>query len=152
MIRDVTNSKEFAESSFTKRIGIAARICMTHHKTGVVMLLDRARQFALKTRSNERLMLCGCVLAVALVIIGALDVFSTSRGLAAGFVEGNPLVWALQEGMSYWWSFPKMAVHVIMAALILWLPSKRVLAGGALMSTAYMFLVGNNFYLVGWPL
>ena len=116
------------------------------------MPLDRARQVALKARSNERLMRCGCVLAAVLVIMGALDVFSTNMGLAAGLVEGNSLVRALQAGMSSWWPFPKMAVHVIMAALILWIPSKRVLAGGALMSTSYMLLVGNNFYLVGWPL
>ena len=45
-----------------------------------------------------------------------------------------------------------MAFHLVLAYLVLWIPSKRMLATGALVSAAYILLVANNFYLAGWPL
>ncbi len=53
--------------------------------------------------------------------------------------------------MGSWWSLPKMAFHLVLAYLVLWIPSKRMLATGAVVSAAYILLVANNLYLAGWP-
>ncbi len=116
------------------------------------MLLDRAKRIARKSRNNERLMHWGRVLAAVLVIIGGLDIVSTNAALAAGQFEGNPLIRWLQADMGSWWSLPKMALHLVLAYLVLWIPSKRMLAIGAVVSAAYILLIANNFYLAGWPL
>ncbi len=118
----------------------------------VAMLLDRAKRIARESRNNERLMHWGRVLAAALVIIGGLDIVSTNAALAAGQIESNPLLRSLQADMGSWWSLPKMAVHLVLAYLVLWIPSKRMLAIGAMVSAAYILVIANNFYLAGWPL
>ncbi len=118
----------------------------------VAILLDRARRIARESRKNERLMHWGRVLAAALVIIGGLDIVSTNAALAAGQIESNPLLRSLQADMGSWWSLPKMAVHLVLAYLVLWIPSKRMLATGAVVSAAYVLLAANNFYLAGWLL
>ncbi len=116
------------------------------------MLLDRAKRIARESRNNERLMHWGRVLAAALVIIGGLDIVSTNAALAAGQIESNPVLRSLQADMGSWWSLPKMAVHLVLAYLVLWIPSKRMLAIGAMVSAAYILVIANNFYLAGWPL
>ncbi len=91
-------------------------------------------------------------MAGVIVIIGGLDVISTNVALAAGQIEVNPLVRAFQAEMGTWWSLPKMALHLVLAYLVLWIPSKRMLATGAAVSAAYLLMVANNLYLAGWPL
>ncbi len=125
---------------------------MSRIRQKVAMLLDRAKRIARKSRNNERLMHWGRVLAVVLVIFGGLDIVSTNAALAAGQFEGNPLIRWLQADMGSWWSLPKMALHLVLAYLVLWIPSKRMLAIGAVVSTAYIILIANNFNLAGWPL
>ena len=133
-------------------MGVPGAIVAARIRQEVDMLLDLAKRIALRSRNNERLMHWGRVLAAALVIIGGLDIVSTNVALAAGQIEGNPLVRSLQADMGSWWSLPKMAFHLVLAYLVLWIPSKRMLATGALVSAAYVLLVANNFYLAGWPL
>jgi hypothetical protein len=111
------------------------------------MRLDLARRIAHRSRSNQRLRYWGRVLAAAVVVMGGLDVVSTNAALAAGQVEGNLLMRALQADMGSLWSLPKMAFHLLLAYLVLWIPSKRMLATGTVVSLAYILLVANNFYL-----
>ncbi len=118
----------------------------------VAMLLDLAKRISLRSRNNMRLRYWGRVLAAVFVVIGGLDIISTNAALAAGHFEGNPLVRSLQADMGSWWSLPKMAFHLLLAYLILWIPSKRMLATGSLVSAAYLLLLVNNFYFAGWPL
>ncbi len=118
----------------------------------VAMLLDLAKRISLRSRNNMRLRYWGRVLAAVFVVIGGLDIISTNAALAAGHFEGNPLIRSLQADMGSWWSLPKMAFHLLLAYLILWIPSKRMLATGALVSAAYLLLLVNNFYFAGWPL
>ncbi len=96
------------------------------------MFLDLAKSIALRSRNNARLRYWGRVLALVFVVIGGLDIVSTNAALAAGHFEGNPLVRSLQADMGTWWSLPKMAFHLLLAYLILWIPSKRMLAIGSL--------------------
>ncbi len=118
----------------------------------VTVFLDLAKRISLRSRNNLRLRYLGRVLAAVFVIIGGLDVVSTNAALGAGHFEGNPLVRSLQADMGTWWSLPKMAFHLLLAYLILWIPSKRMLAIGSLVSAAYLLLLVNNFYFAGWPL
>ena len=119
-------------------------------QTGVVVRLDLARRIACKSRNNQRLRRWGQVLALAIVILGGLDLGSTNAALAVGHVEGNPLLRSMQSNLGPWWSLPKMAFHLALAYLVLWLPSKRMLATGAVVSVAYMLMVANNIHLAGW--
>jgi hypothetical protein len=91
------------------------------------------------------------VLAAVFVVIGGLDIVSTNAALGAGHIEANPLVRSLQTDMGSLWSLPKMAFHLLLAYLILWIPSKRMLVTGTAVSAAYGLLLVNNFYLAGWP-
>ena len=87
-----------------------------------------------------------------MVIMGGLDLVSTNAALAAGHFEGNPLLRSIQSDLGFWWSLPKMAFHLALAYLVLWIPSKRMLATGAVVSVAYVLLVANNLYLAGWSI
>ena len=115
------------------------------------MFLDLAKRISRRSRNDLRLRYWGRVLAAVFVVIGGLDLVSTNAALAAGHFEGNPLVRSLQADMGSWWSLPKMGFHLLLAYLILWIPSKRMLATGSLVSVAYFLLLVNNFYLAGWP-
>ncbi len=118
----------------------------------VTVFLDLAKSIALRSRNNARLKYWGRVLAAVFVVIGGLDIVSTNAALAAGQFEGNPLIRWLQADMGPWWSLPKMVFHLLLAYLILWIPSKRMLTTGSLVSAAYLLLLVNNFYLAGWLL
>ncbi len=89
---------------------------------------------------------------MAMVILGGLDLLSTNAALAMGHLEGNPLMRSLQVDLGSWWSLPKRAFHLALAYLVLWIPSKRMLATGALVSVAYVLMVANNLHWAGWTL
>ncbi len=114
--------------------------------------MDLARRIACKSRNNQRLRRWGRVLAMAMVIMGGLDLVSTNAALAAGQLEGNPLLRSIQMDLGSWWSLPKMAFHLALAYLVLWIPSKRMLATGAVVSVGYVLLIANNFHLAGWTI
>ncbi len=111
------------------------------------MFFDRAKRIALRSRADKRLKRAGRVLATVILILGGLDVISTNAALATGQIEGNPLIRSLQAEMGIWWSIPKIAFHLALACLVLWIPSKRMLVVGAVVSAAYALLVANNLYL-----
>ena len=116
------------------------------------MRLNLARRIARTSRHDHRLRRWGRVLAFTMVIVGGLDLVSTNVALAAGQIEGNPLLRSMQLDLGSWWSLPKMAFHLALAYLVLWIPSKRMLATGAVVSVAYVLLVANNLYLAGWSI
>ncbi len=116
------------------------------------MRLKLAKSIAVKSRNNHRLSRWGRVLALAMVIVGGLDLVSTNAALAAGQVEGNPLLRTMKLDLGSWWALPNLAFHLALAYLVLWIPSKRMLATGAVVSVAYVLLVANNLYLAGWSI
>ena len=91
-------------------------------------------------------------LAALLVAAGALDVLSTNASLAAGNTEDNPLVAALQRGWGVWWFVPKMAVHLALAAVVPWLPSRRMIRHARAGVLLYAAIVAGNLHLAGWTL
>ncbi len=112
--------------------------------------MDLARRIAFKARNNHRLRRWGRILAFAMVIVGGLDLVSTNVALAAGQIEANPLMHSIQSDLGHWWSLPKMAFHLALAYLVLWIPSKRMLATGVVVTVTYVGMVASNFYLAGW--
>lgn len=116
------------------------------------MQLDLAKRIAHQSRNNKKLRYWGRLLALAVVIMGGLDLISTNAALAVGQLEANPLLRSIQGDMGYWWSIPKMAFHLALAYLVLWIPSRRMLATGAVVSVAYVLLIANNFHLAGWSI
>jgi hypothetical protein len=94
--------------------------------------LDLARRIAYKSRNNQRLKSWGRILALMVVVMGGLDLVSTNAALASGHLEGNPLLRSMQVDLGFWWSLPKMAFHLALAYLVLWIPSKRMLATGTI--------------------
>ncbi len=91
-------------------------------------------------------------LAFMIVVLGSLDVVSTNAAEAAGFYEGNPFMRALQGELGPWWALPKMVGHLALASVILWLPSRRLLAGAGLVIGGYISIVVSNFMLTGWSI
>ncbi len=116
------------------------------------MRLDLAQRIARTSRGNRQLRTWGRVVALAMVVLGGLDLVSTNAALAAGHLEGNPLMRSLQVDLGPWWSLPKMAFHLALAYLVLWMPSKRMLATGAVVSVGYVLMVANNLHWAGWSL
>ena len=116
------------------------------------MGLALARRIAIKSQNNHRLRNLGRILALAIVIVGGLDLISTNIALGAGQIEANPVLRSMQTDLGPWWSLPKMAFHLALAYLVLWLPSKRMLATGVVVSVGYMLMVANNLHLAGWSI
>ncbi len=114
--------------------------------------MDLARRIAFTSRNNHRLRRWGRVLALTMVIVGGLDLVSTNAALATGQLEGNPLLRSMQLDLGLWWSLPKMMFHLALAYLVLWIPSKRMLATGAVVSVGYGLLIANNFHMAGWSI
>jgi hypothetical protein len=112
--------------------------------------LDLASRIAANARANQRLVHWGRILALVFVVVGSLDVVSTNAALAAGHLEGNPLVGSLQASLGPWWALPKVAFHLALAYLILWIPSRRTLRTAVFVNLGYGALVANNFYIAGW--
>ena len=107
---------------------------------------------AAEIRAKRGRVRIGRTLAFMIVVVGSLDVVSTNAAQAAGFYEGNPFIRMLQGEMGPWWALPKMAGHLALASMILWLPSKRLLAGAGLVTAGYIVIVSSNFMLSGWSI
>ena len=90
------------------------------------------------------------MLSLFLVVVAGFDVVSTNAALAAGHVEGNPLVKEVQTHLGVWWSAPKIGFHLMLALLILWLPSRRMVSMARIVVFGYLAIVFNNFYFAGW--
>lgn len=113
------------------------------------MAVKGVKRIAQKCRADEQFRRLGKLLAAALVITGGLDLVSTNLALAAGQIEGNPLIRSVQASMGAWWSLPKMMLHLCLAYLVLWIPSKRALVVGGFVCLSYVLIIANNLYLVG---
>ncbi|MEE8506634.1 MAG: DUF5658 family protein [Kiloniellales bacterium] len=100
-------------------------------------------------KGRERI---GRAFAFMIVVVGSLDVVSTNAAQAAGFYEANPFIRMLQGELGPWWALPKFAGHLALASVILWLPSKRLLAGAGLVIAGYIVIVTSNVMLTGWSI
>jgi hypothetical protein len=112
------------------------------------LIFDNAAEVRRKPYRRE----LGRTVALFFVVLGSLDVVSTDAALAAGNFEGNPFVRIMHVELGAWWGFPKVVAHVLLASLVLWLPSKRLLLWGGAMAVLYTGIVMGNFALAGWSI
>ena len=104
---------------------------------------------AADSRQDDTQRIASYLLATLLIVLGSLDVMSTNLGLAAGAVEMNPFVHWVQITLGEWWSVPKMLLHAITAAMVLWCPRPAVLYCVGAVSLIIATVVWNNFQLGG---
>jgi hypothetical protein len=84
------------------------------------------------------------------IAVAVFDVLSTNAALAAGHVEANLVVRELQSSLGAWWPVPKMAFHLALGVLILWLPSRKMISMARLVVVGYIAIITNNLYFAGW--
>jgi len=92
------------------------------------------------------------MLFLSFVVVAVIDVVSTNAALAAGHVEGNPLIRELQASLGSWWPVPKIAFHLALGLLILWLPSRKMMSMAGLVVVGYVAIIINNFHFAGWSI
>ncbi len=90
------------------------------------------------------------VLSLFFVVVAGFDVISTNAALAAGHMEGNPFLRAIQADFGTWWSIPKVGFHLLLGLLILWHPSRKMVSVARLVIVGYVAIIINNFYFAGW--
>ncbi|MEE8333704.1 MAG: DUF5658 family protein [Alphaproteobacteria bacterium] len=113
--------------------------------------LRRLSEIAAEVRQrNQHLCLSARLLALMLVVVAGFDIISTNAALAAGHLEGNPAVGYFQDQLGTWWSVPKIGIHLLLAMLILWLPSRKMILMARVVVVGYLAIVFNNFYFAGW--
>ena len=101
-------------------------------------------------RKNAHLVTTARILSLLFVVVAGFDIISTNAALAAGHVEGNPVVRAIQADLGAWWSAPKVGVHLILGLLLLWHPSRKMVSMACLVIVGYFAVIINNFHIVGW--
>jgi hypothetical protein len=92
------------------------------------------------------------LLALIIVVVGVLDVVSTNASIAAGGAETNALIAALMTQLGAYWYVPKMAIHVIVALFLLWLPSRPLIWKARICVIAYTMIIATNFYIADWTI
>ena len=90
--------------------------------------------------------------ALMIVVVGVLDIVSTNASIAAGGIENNVFVAALMVQMGNWWFVPKLVVHLLVAAFILWLPSYQLLRKARACVLIYAVVIATNFYIADWAI
>jgi hypothetical protein len=87
------------------------------------------------------------LLALLTLTVCVGDIISTNLGLAAGAVEINPLFAWIQGTLGGWWILPKIALHILVAAIIVGVARPAVLATVAPVVLFNAVVVVNNFTL-----
>lgn len=105
-----------------------------------------------RVRSDAALRMTALLLALMIVVVGVLDVVSTHAFLAAGQQEANALIAALMVQMGGWWFVPKIAVHILVALFVLWLPSQRLIQGARVCVIVYALIITSNMHLADWTI
>lgn len=105
-----------------------------------------------KCRQDQGLVFTARVLAGLIVLVGILDVVSTNASLAAGNVESNVLIAAIQQAWGVWWFVPKLAVHMALALFVLWLPSKRMIWNARAGIMIYALIIASNMHFADWTI
>lgn len=103
------------------------------------------REEARLARSHPRRAAWGRLIALAIVLAGVLDAFSTELALSTGGAyELNPVIRSLQEAIGLWWLAPKLAAHVLLGLAIMWFPNRPTLIAMALVSLGTFAVALNN--------
>lgn len=112
-------------------------------------MFRRLQRKAARTRRIIPVRNTAFFLAFLILVAGGFDLASTNVALAAGQIEGNPVVRMVMSEAGQWWSVPKMAFHLVLAFSILLLPSRRMICTARIVVAGYIAIAMNNFYLAG---
>ena len=116
----------------------------------VMTRIGSLRDHSAQCRGDRVIRGTALLVAALLILVGILDVISTNASLAVGNAEENPLVAALMRDWGVWWFVPKVAIHVALAALVLWLPSRGMLQKASAGVMLYAVIIVSNFHVAGW--
>ena len=111
---------------------------------GSLKSLNARARIARQNRPRERI---AWLLAALILVLGGLDVISTTAALADGNEELNPLIGSLQTYLGNWWGLPKIFIHLLFAYFVVWLPTKRMLGAASIVIVFYALVVISNFTL-----
>ncbi len=89
------------------------------------------------------------LIAVAVIVVGLLDVVSTNVGLLAGAVEMNPIMAVTQAALGYWWFVPKLVLQLVTVLIVVIHPVRPVFACVGGVAIVNGIVVANNFALAG---
>ena len=95
----------------------------------IMQRVQNLRDHSAICRGDQAFQGTALLLAAMLVFVGVLDVISTNAALALGNTEANPVVAAFQSYWGVWWFVPKLSIHIALAMVVLWLPSRRMTCG-----------------------
>lgn len=83
--------------------------------------------------------------AAALLIVGAMDAATTELALSTGVArEANPIVRGIQNAIGSFWILPKMAVHALLAAVVMRFPMPLTLIVMGTLAAVIFFVSVNN--------
>ena len=114
--------------------------------------IQTLRDYSAECRCNRAFHGTALLLASLVVFVGIFDVISTNASLAAGNAEANALVAAFQQEWGMWWFVPKLTIHVALAVVILWLPSRRMIRNARVCVALYAVIIATNFHLADWTI
>lgn len=78
-----------------------------------------------ETQRARRLRLYAYLVGFMILLVGALDCFSTELALSTGAaMELNPVIRAFQDWAGPYWVAPKMLIHLILALTLVAAPSR----------------------------
>lgn len=117
---------------------------MTHLALRLQETINRRRA---SRRRDSRLRLASRLFAILIVLVGVLDVVSTNASIASGATETNALIVRLMTEMGPWWFVPKILVHCLVAAFVMWLPSRKLLRKARACVAIYTLIIASNFYI-----
>ena len=88
------------------------------------------------------------LIAVALILVGAVDAASTEIAMATGrVVEINPVIRTLQDAIGGWWIAAKMGAHLLLACAVLWYPNRPTLVAMAVVMLLTAAVAANNLLI-----
>jgi hypothetical protein len=91
-------------------------------------------------------------LALLIVVVGVLDVISTNASIAAGGVETNVIILAIMNQLGDLWFVPKVAIHILVALFLLWLPSRQMVWKARVCVVVYGMIIASNFHIADWAI
>jgi hypothetical protein len=114
--------------------------------------IQRLRAYSENCRRDVTYQGPAILLATMIIFVGVFDFVSTNAALAAGNLESNPLVKFFQQQWGAMWLIPKLTIHIALAVMVLWLPSRRMIwnaRGGILL---YAAIIASNFHVADWKM
>lgn len=110
----------------------------------------KIREFAREARADRALFIASAIYAVVYNLLGGLDILSTVAGLQTQLaVESNPVVRMFMDNFANGWILAKLALQLLVTAMILWFPHRLVLAMFTLPLVMMVVVVHNNLQIAG---